>query len=100
MPMGALFRGGTEEKIRANMIRDNYIYAIIELPLGIIAGTGVKTALIVFGKGRQQKDIYLLDASREAAKEFIEASGRAGTRITDYGVKEISRNCIVVYGLL
>lgn len=91
VPMGALFRGGAEEKIRANMIKDNYIDAIIELPTGIVAGTGVKTALIVFKKGRNHKDVYILDASREAAREFIEANGRAGTRITDYGVKEISR---------
>ncbi len=91
VPMSALFRGGSEERIRANMIRDNYVDAIIELPIGIMAATSVKTALIVFKKGRQQRDIYMLDASREAAKDFIEASSRASVRITDYGVKEISR---------
>ncbi|WP_353852897.1 N-6 DNA methylase [Dehalobacter restrictus] len=91
VPMGALFRSGTEEKIRANMIKDNYIDTIVELPTGVVSGTGVKTALIVFKKGRSHKDIYILDASRDAAKDFVEANGRAGTRITDYGVNEISR---------
>lgn len=91
VPMGALFRGGSEERIRANMLRDNYIDAVIELPVGIVAATSAKTALIVFKKGRQQRDIYMLDASREAAKDFIEATSRASVRITDYGVKEISQ---------
>ncbi|AHM55766.1 type I restriction-modification system M subunit [Peptoclostridium acidaminophilum DSM 3953] len=91
VPMGALFRGGMEEKVRANMIRDNYIDAIIELPAGIVAATSIKTALIVFKKDRKEKDIYMLDASREAAKDFIESNGRASVRITDYGVREIQR---------
>jgi type I restriction enzyme M protein len=91
VPMGALFRGGMEEKVRANMIRDNYIDAIIELPVGIVAATSIKKALIVFKKNRKEKDIYMLDASREAAKDFIESNGRASVRITDYGVREIQR---------
>ncbi|GAB6170847.1 hypothetical protein JCM15765_03250 [Paradesulfitobacterium aromaticivorans] len=91
VPMGALFRGGTEEKIRAKMIKDNYIDAIIELPAGIIAETNIKTALIVFKKERQEEDIYMLDASRESAKDFIESIGRASVRLTDYGVREIQR---------
>lgn len=89
MPVGALFRGGSEGKIREQMIKDNYIDAVIELPTGIIANTGVKTALVVFKKNRKNKDVYILDASRDAAKEYVERVGRVGNKISDYGVNAI-----------
>lgn len=91
IPMGSLFRSGMEEKIRIKMIEDNYIDAVIELPSGIVAGTNIKTALVVFKKNRVNKHVYILDLSRDAAKAYVERISRVGTSITEEGILTISK---------
>lgn len=91
MPMVSLFRSGMEEKIRKQMIEDNYIDAVIELPTGIVAGSGVKSAIVVFRKNRNYKDIYMIDLSRETAKDYIERVGRVGSSITEEGICEVTK---------
>ena len=41
LPHGVLFRGGSEEEIRKNLIEKNNIDAIIGLPANIFFGTGI-----------------------------------------------------------
>ena len=94
MPMSSLFRTGTEDKIRRQMIEDNYIDAVIELPSGIVAGPSVKSVLVVFRKNRTNKDIYMLDLSRDSAKDYIERIGRVGSSITELGISEV-KNLII-----
>ncbi|KUO78021.1 MAG: hypothetical protein APF81_17510 [Desulfosporosinus sp. BRH_c37] len=91
MPMGSLFRSGMEEKIRTQMIEDNYIDAIIELPSGIVAGTNIKTALVVFKKNRANNDVYFLDLARDGAKDYVERISRVGTSITEAGLVVINK---------
>ena len=43
LPHGVLFRGGSEEEIRKNLIEKNNIDAIIGLPANIFFGTGIPT---------------------------------------------------------
>jgi len=91
MPMGSLFRSGTEEKIRTQMIEDNYIDAVIELPSGIVAGTNIKTALVVFKKNRANKDVFILDLARDGAKDYVERTSRTGNSITEAGIVAIKK---------
>ncbi|MDA8227071.1 MAG: N-6 DNA methylase [Desulfitobacterium hafniense] len=91
MPMGSLFRSGMEEKIRTQMIEDNYIDAVIELPSGIVAGTNIKTALVVFKKNRANKDVFILDLARDGAKDYVERTSRTGTSITEAGIVAIKK---------
>ncbi|OLV19228.1 Type I restriction-modification system, DNA-methyltransferase subunit M [Deinococcus marmoris] len=65
VPHGVLFRGGAEGKIRASLIEDGLLDAVIGLPTNLFFGTGIPAALLVFQKGKKQDDVLFIDASRE-----------------------------------
>lgn len=72
VPHGVLFRGGAEGKIRASLINDGLLDAVIGLPTNLFFGTGIPAALLVFRKGHRpsgtgQDDVLFIDASREFA---------------------------------
>lgn len=67
VPHGVLFRGGAEGKIRASMIEDGLLDAVIGLPTNLFFGTGIPAALLVFRKGEKRNDVLFIDASREFA---------------------------------
>lgn len=90
VPMSTLFKGGNEGKIREQMIKDNYIDTVIEMPVGILPNTNVKTALVLFKKGRKENDIYFMDLSKEECKSYTEKIGRVGVRFTDLGIEKVT----------
>lgn len=71
LPHGVLFRGGTEGKIRRNIIDENLLDAVIGLPANLFYGTSIPTAVMVF-KGREargeNKDVLFIDASNDFQK--------------------------------
>lgn len=71
LPHGVLFRGGSEAKIRKNIIDENLLDAVIGLPANLFYGTSIPTCVLVF-KGREargeNKDILFIDASNEFDK--------------------------------
>ncbi|MCD0164938.1 type I restriction-modification system subunit M [Deinococcus sp. 12RED42] len=67
VPHGVLFRGGAEGKIRASMIEDGLLDAVIGLPTNLFFGTGIPAALLVFRKGEKRDDVLFIDASRDFA---------------------------------
>lgn len=68
LPHGVLFRGGEEEKIRAQLIEKNQIDAIIGLPANIFFGTGIPTIIMVLKQKRDLSDVLIIDASKGFAK--------------------------------
>lgn len=64
LPHGVLFRGGSEEEIRKNLIERNNIDAIIGLPANIFFGTGIPTIVMVLKQKRYRDDILIVDASK------------------------------------
>ena len=68
LPHGVLFRGGSEEEIRKNLIEKNNIDAIIGLPANIFFGTGIPTIVMVLRQKRENDDILFVDASKGFAK--------------------------------
>jgi type I restriction enzyme M protein len=64
-PHGVLFRGGSEGLIRQKMIEENLLEAVIGLPPNLFFGTGIPSAILIFHKGRKNKDVLFIDASRE-----------------------------------
>ena len=90
VPMSTLFKGGNEGKIREEMVRDNYIDSVIEMPSGILPNTNVKTALVVFKKNRNEDDIYFVDLAKDS-KEYTEKIGRVGVRFTEYGIDKVMK---------
>ncbi|WP_119672159.1 type I restriction-modification system subunit M [Deinococcus sp. RM] len=67
VPHGVLFRGGAEGKIRASMIEDGLLDAVIGLPTNLFFGTGIPAALLVFRKGDKRDDVVFIDASGDFA---------------------------------
>ncbi|ADY26635.1 type I restriction-modification system, M subunit [Deinococcus proteolyticus MRP] len=72
VPHGVLFRGAAEGKIRARLIEEGLLDAVIGLPTNLFFGTGIPAALLVFRKGAEaqrngQADVLFIDASREFA---------------------------------
>lgn len=64
LPHGVLFRGGSEEQIRKNLIEKNNIDAIIGLPANIFFGTGIPTIVMVLRQKRDREDVLFIDASK------------------------------------
>ncbi len=70
LPLGVLFRGGAEEKIRKYLIEElNLLDAVIGLPENIFYGTGIPTVVLVFKKCREDSDILFVNANQE---KFVE----------------------------
>ncbi|MBI3650956.1 MAG: type I restriction-modification system subunit M [Acidobacteria bacterium] len=71
MPHGVLFRGGQEKVIRAGIINDNIIEAIISLPPALFYGTGIPACVLVINKNKPddlRDQILFINADREYAE--------------------------------
>lgn len=62
VPMGVLFRSGTEASIRKSLIDENLIDAVIQLPSNLLLNTTVAISIIVIKKHRDHDDILFIDA--------------------------------------
>ncbi len=65
LPHGVLFRGGKEEVIRKELIKKDYIDAIIGLPANLFYSTGIPVCVIVMKKCRKNDKILFINASSE-----------------------------------
>lgn len=65
VPHGVLFRGGTEGKIRKNLVDENLLEAVIGLPSNLFFGTGIPAAILIFNKAKTTDDVLFIDASKE-----------------------------------
>ena len=83
MPHGVLFRGGSEQEIRTQLVENNNIEAIIGLPANCFYGTGIPTIIMVLKKHREQSDILIVDAS----KEFYKDGNK--NRLSGHNIKKI-----------
>lgn len=65
VPHGVLFRGGSEGKIRQQLIEENLLDAVIGLPTNLFFGTGIPAAILLLKRGRDASDVLFIDASRD-----------------------------------
>ncbi len=68
LPHGALFRGGSEGRIREAIIKNDLIEAIIALPPKLFFGTGIPAAVWILNKNKpagRKKKILFIDAEKE-----------------------------------
>lgn len=65
MPHGVLFRGASEGQIRQKLIDLNLLDAVIGLPANLFYGTSIPACILVFKKGRANRDVLFIDASKE-----------------------------------
>lgn len=71
MPHGVLFRGGKERAIRKQLVDDNLIEAIINLPPSLFYGTQITACVIVINKDKRtslRDKIVFINADREFAE--------------------------------
>ncbi|KAF3981594.1 MAG: type I restriction-modification system subunit M [Methylococcales symbiont of Hymedesmia sp. n. MRB-2018] len=68
LPHGVLFRGGSEGKIRQQILANNLLDTVIGLPSNLFFGTSIPVAILIFKKNRTPKDILFIDASKEFSK--------------------------------
>ena len=65
VPHGVLFRSAAEGAIRKQIIKNNYLDAVIGLPANMFYSTNIPTCLMIFKKNRIYDDVLFIDASRK-----------------------------------
>lgn len=65
LPLGVLFRGGAEERIRTKLLKDNHIDTVIGLPSNLFYSTGIPVCIIVLKKCKKQDDVLFINASAQ-----------------------------------
>lgn len=63
LPHGVLFRGGSEGRIRKEIIDLNLLDAVIGLPENLFYGTSIPACVMVFRKDRRDREVLFIDAS-------------------------------------
>lgn len=68
VPHGVLFRGGSEGRIREQLIKNDYIEAIIALSPKLFYGTGIPAAILILNKNKpadHKSKILFVDAEND-----------------------------------
>lgn len=65
MPHGVLFRSGPEETIRASLIEENLLDAVIGLPGKLLYSTNIPAVILIFRKQKRDDSVLFIDASQE-----------------------------------
>ena len=69
LPHGVLFRGQAEGDIRQNLIKNNFLDAVIGLPSNLFTNTGIPVCILVFKKNRVDNDILFIYAQKDFIKD-------------------------------
>ncbi|KPZ68950.1 MULTISPECIES: type I restriction-modification system subunit M [Pseudoalteromonas] len=83
VPHGVLFRGAAEGKIRTQLIEENLLDAVINLPEKLFFGTGIPAAILIFKKHKTDNKILFIDGSREFK------SGKNQNQLTANNIQKI-----------
>ncbi|MCC6290848.1 type I restriction-modification system subunit M [Candidatus Nomurabacteria bacterium] len=82
LPHGVLFRGGSEGRIREQILKNDLIEAVIALPPKLFYGTGIPAAILIFNKNKpkeRQGRVLIIDAE----KDFSEGKNQNSLRFQD-----------------
>lgn len=82
LPHGVLFRGGSEGRIREQILKNDLIEAVIALPPKLFYGTGIPAAILIFNKNKPEAHkgkILIVNAE----KEFSEGKNQNSLRYQD-----------------
>jgi type I restriction enzyme M protein len=83
---GILFRGGEEEEIRKNMIKDDVIEGIVALPPKLFYGTGIPGCILILNRNKPDKHknkVILIYAARDYEE------GKIRNKLRDSDIKRI-----------
>lgn len=82
LPHGVLFRGGSEGRIREQLLKNDLIEAVIALPSKLFYGTGIPAAILIFNKNKPESHknkVLIIDAE----KDFLEGKNQNSLRPQD-----------------
>jgi type I restriction enzyme M protein len=68
LPHGALFRGGSEQRIRAKLLKDGHIDTVIGLPPNLFFSTGIPVCILVLKKCKKPDDVLFINAGEHYEK--------------------------------
>jgi type I restriction enzyme M protein len=77
-----LFRGGSEGRIREQIIKNDLLEAVIGLPPKLFYGTGIPAAILIFNRNKPENKkgkILIIDAERD----FLEGKNQNTLRKQD-----------------
>jgi len=66
---GVMYRGGAEQRIRAYLVDNNYVDAVIQLPPDLFFGTTIATCILVLKKSKADAAVLFIDASAEFTRQ-------------------------------
>ncbi len=82
LPHGVLFRGGSEGRIREQIIKHNLVDAIVALPPKLFYGTGIPAAIWILNRNKpehKKNKILIIDAEHD----FMEGKNQNSLRKQD-----------------
>lgn len=82
LPHGVLFRGGSEGRIREQIIKNDLLEVVIGLPPKLFYGTGIPAAILIFNRNKPENKkgkILIIDAE----KDFLEGKNQNTLRKQD-----------------
>lgn len=71
LPHGVLFRGGSEGRIREQILKNDLIEAIIAMPSKLFYGVGIPVCILIFNKNKpdnKKNKILFIDAEKDYAE--------------------------------
>jgi type I restriction enzyme M protein len=82
VPHGVLFRGGSEGRIREQLLKNDLIEAVISMPSKLFYGVGIPVAILIFNKNKpENKKNKILFV--EAEKDYLEGKNQNSLRRQD-----------------
>ncbi|RSL29692.1 hypothetical protein D7Z54_29870 [Salibacterium salarium] len=87
LPQGALFRGGTEAKIRQQLIEEDMVEAVVDLPGGLLYSTSIPVTVLMLNKSKE--------AERHNKLLFINAGEQYEKFRTEKVISEEQRSQII-----
>lgn len=87
MPLGMLYRGGREGKIRQQLVKDNLVEAVIKLPTGLFTTTNIATCIIIFNKDKKDHEMLFINADQKQWKDIQHRQ----TSLNETGITAISK---------
>lgn len=82
LPHGVLFRGGSEGRIREQILRNDLIEAVVGLPPKLFYGTGIPAAILIFNRNKPENRkgrVLIIDGE----KDFSEGKNQNSLRYQD-----------------
>ena len=71
LPHGVLFRGGSEGRIREQILKNDLIEAVIAMPSKLFYGVGIPVCVLIFNKNKpdnKKNKILFIDAEKDYAE--------------------------------